>query len=83
MSFDCTKKLFEIGPSDGGTDRTKAVAVATGARQRKLDVLNFGHFEGQGIHNAAAAMEGILCAATSRDSYAAAVKTSSVTRDKS
>jgi thioredoxin reductase (NADPH) len=38
------------------------VVVATGARYRKLDIHNYGRFEGQGIHYAATAMEGNLCA---------------------
>ncbi|TDK31205.1 FAD-binding protein [Rhizobium deserti] len=63
VSLDCSKKPFEIGLSDGDTVRAKAVVVATGARYRKLDIPNYGRFEGQGIHYAATAMEGNLCAA--------------------
>lgn len=63
VSLDCSNKPFEIGLSDGSTVRAKAVVVATGARYRKLDVPNYGRFEGQGIHYAATAMEGNLCAA--------------------
>lgn len=39
----------------------RAVVIATGARYRKLDVPNFGRYEGQGIHYAATAMEQQLC----------------------
>jgi thioredoxin reductase (NADPH) len=38
------------------------VVVATGARYRKIDVPDYGRFEGQGIHYAATAMEAQLCA---------------------
>lgn len=62
VSLDCSKRPFEIGLSDGRTVRARAVVVATGARYRKLDVPNYGRFEGQGIHYAATAMEGNLCA---------------------
>lgn len=63
VSLDCSKKPFEIGLSDGSTIRAKAVVVATGARYRTLDLPNYDKFEGQGIHYAATAMEGNLCAA--------------------
>jgi thioredoxin reductase (NADPH) len=41
--------------------RACALIVATGARYRNLNVTNHEHFEGQGIHYAATAMEAQLC----------------------
>ena len=38
-----------------------AVVLATGARYRRLDLPRYAHFEGQGIHYAATAMEAQLC----------------------
>lgn len=63
VSLDCSARPFEIGLSDGGKVRAKAVVVATGARYRRLDVPDYSRFEGQGIHYAATAMEGNLCTA--------------------
>jgi thioredoxin reductase (NADPH) len=47
---------------DGTSVSARAVVVATGARYRKLDHLDYERFEGQGIHYAATAMEATLCA---------------------
>ena len=62
VSLDCSRRPFEIGLSDGDTVKARSVVVATGARYRKLDVPDYGLYEGRGIHYAATAMEGNLCA---------------------
>ena len=52
---------YRIALEDGESIAARAIVVATGARYRKLDVANYGEFEGQGIHYAATAMEAHLC----------------------
>jgi thioredoxin reductase (NADPH) len=61
-ALDCSGRPFRLTLDDGQVVRANAVVVATGARYRKLDVANYGKFEGQGIHYAATAMEAQLCA---------------------
>ena len=43
-------------------DRTQIRVVATGARYKRLSLPNLAQFEGQGVHYAATAIEGRLCA---------------------
>jgi thioredoxin reductase (NADPH) len=40
---------------------SRSVLIATGARYRKLDIVNYARFEGQGVQYAATAMEATLC----------------------
>jgi thioredoxin reductase (NADPH) len=47
--------------TDGTRLRTRCVLVASGVSYRKLDVPNFGDFEGAGIYYAATEMEAKLC----------------------
>ncbi|NID16976.1 FAD-dependent oxidoreductase [Luteibacter yeojuensis] len=60
--MDCAKHPYTLLLDDGTSVRARAVVVATGARYRKLDHLDYERFEGQGIHYAATAMEATLCA---------------------
>jgi thioredoxin reductase (NADPH) len=62
QGMDCTKHPYRLLLDDGSSVRARAVVVATGARYRKLDHLDYERFEGQGIHYAATAMEATLCA---------------------
>src|SRR5262249_3220382 len=52
-SLDCTNIPFKIRMERGGIVATRAVVVASGARYRRLDLLNLARFEGQGVHYAA------------------------------
>ncbi len=61
-SMDCSTYPYRLVLEDQKTLRARSVVVATGARYRKLDVLNYAKFEGQGIYYAATAMESQLCA---------------------
>jgi thioredoxin reductase (NADPH) len=60
--LDCSRRPYRIRLDDGQQVAASAVVVATGARYRKIDVPDYGRFEGQGIHYAATAMEAQLCA---------------------
>ena len=59
--IECGERPYRLRLDDGLVVRASAVVVATGARYRKLDLPNFGKYEGQGIHYAATAMEAQLC----------------------
>ncbi len=61
VSVDCSGFPYRVALNDGQTVSAKAIVVATGARYRKPDLLNYERFEGQGIHYAATAMEAQLC----------------------
>lgn len=61
-SIDCTMQPYRLRLDDGQVVTARVVVVATGARYRKLDVPGYARFEGEGIHYAATAMEGQLCA---------------------
>lgn len=61
-SMDCSTYPYRLVLEDQKTLRARSVVVATGARYRKLDALNYAKFEGQGIYYAATAMESQLCA---------------------
>jgi len=60
--MDCTAHPYRLLLDDGTSVKARAVVVATGARYRKLDHLDYERFEGQGIQYAATAMEAALCA---------------------
>ena len=62
QAMDCSRHPYRLLLDDGTSVRARAVIVATGARYRKLDHLDYERFEGQGIHYAATAMEATLCA---------------------
>ena len=60
--LDCDQRPFVLHLDDGTAVKARTVAIATGARYRKLDhVANFDRFEGNGIHYAATAIEAGLC----------------------
>ena len=60
--LDCDSRPYTLYLDDGSAVQARSVAIATGARYRKLDHLaNFGRFEGNGIHYAATAIEAGLC----------------------
>jgi thioredoxin reductase (NADPH) len=66
ISRDCVRVdqmdgVHVLTLAGGGTLRTRAVVIATGAAYRKLSVPNYEKFEGQGIQYAATAMEAVLC----------------------
>jgi thioredoxin reductase (NADPH) len=62
QGMDCAKHPYRLLLDDGSSVRARAVVVATGARYRKLDHMDYERYEGQGIHYAATAMEATLCA---------------------
>ncbi|MHC2020330.1 FAD-dependent oxidoreductase [Methylobacterium sp. CM6247] len=59
--LDCGGSPFRVILEDGTAVPARAVIAATGARYRRLDLPRYAHFEGQGIHYAATAMEAQLC----------------------
>ena len=61
IKLHCDDMPYRVELDDGHSVATRAVVVATGARYRQLDVPNYARFEGQGIHYAATAVEGLLC----------------------
>jgi thioredoxin reductase (NADPH) len=60
-ALDCSRTPYALTLSDGRVVIARTVVVATGARYRKLDVRDYGRFEGGGIQYAATAMEGQIC----------------------
>jgi thioredoxin reductase (NADPH) len=60
--IDCMDQPYHLRLDDGQVITTRVVIVASGARYRKLDVPGYARYEGEGIHYAATAMEGQLCA---------------------
>ncbi len=62
MTLDCSSHPYRLVLDDKTSLRARSIVIATGARYRKLDVLNYDKFEGQGIHYAATAMEAQICA---------------------
>jgi thioredoxin reductase (NADPH) len=60
--IECSAHPYKLQLDDGQQITACTVVVATGARYRRLDVADYARFEGQGIHYAATAMEGHLCA---------------------
>ena len=60
-ALDCSSSPFRLALDDGHSVQARAVVVATGARYRKLDLPDYGKYEGQGIQYAATAMEAQLC----------------------
>jgi thioredoxin reductase (NADPH) len=61
-SVDCAQHPYRLTLDDGSIARARAIVIATGARYRKLEHVDYERFEGQGIHYAATAMEATLCA---------------------
>lgn len=59
--LDCHGPGFRVLLEDGTAIPARAVVAATGARYRRLDLPRYAHFEGQGIHYAATAMEAQFC----------------------
>ncbi|MDQ7997736.1 MAG: FAD-dependent oxidoreductase [Luteibacter sp.] len=62
QGLDCSAHPFRLKLDNGTVVTAKSVVIATGARYRKLDHVDYERFEGQGIHYAATAMEATLCA---------------------
>jgi thioredoxin reductase (NADPH) len=60
----CDDRPYRIALEDGRSVRAGAIVVATGARYRRLDLPEYGRFEGQGIYYAATGMEAHLCEGT-------------------
>jgi thioredoxin reductase (NADPH) len=52
---------YRLALEGGKTIFAYAIVVATGARYRRLDVVNYRKFECQGVHYAATAMEAARC----------------------
>jgi thioredoxin reductase (NADPH) len=61
VAIDQIDGIHKLTLAGGGTVRSRAVVIATGAQYRKLSVENYERFEGQGIQYAATAMEATLC----------------------
>lgn len=61
-ALDCSTRPYGIVLEGGQRIAARSVIIASGARYRRLDVLHYAAFEGQGIHYAATAMEANLCA---------------------
>ena len=61
-SVDCSRHPYRLSLDDGSVAMARSIVIATGARYRKLEHVDYERFEGQGIHYAATAMEATLCA---------------------
>ncbi len=59
--MDCAGRPYRLHLDNGDTVAARSVVIATGARYRKLDQVDYTRFEGQGVHYAATAMEATLC----------------------
>ena len=57
--------FLDIALSDGGSLKSKAVIIATGARYRSLPISNWAEFEGAGIYYAATEIEARDCGTNS------------------
>jgi thioredoxin reductase (NADPH) len=55
------KSTYALSLEDGKPIKTRTVVIATGAHYQKLSVPSYEHFEYQGIHYAATAIEADLC----------------------
>ncbi|MGO6696327.1 FAD-dependent oxidoreductase [Rhizobium johnstonii] len=62
QKLDCYRRPFKVELEDGHAISARAVVIASGARYRRLDIPQLSHFEGQGVHYAATALEARLCA---------------------
>jgi thioredoxin reductase (NADPH) len=60
--LDCLAFPFQVLLEGGDVVTARTVVVATGARYKRLSLPNLAQFEGQGVHYAATAIEGRLCA---------------------
>ncbi|MFK8252970.1 FAD-dependent oxidoreductase [Ancylobacter terrae] len=62
VGLDCSRFPYRVLLGGGESIAARAIVVATGARYRRLDVADLEKFEGRGVHYAATALEGRLCA---------------------
>jgi thioredoxin reductase (NADPH) len=62
VNIDCSGFPYGVDLEDGNRVAARSVVIATGARYRRLNVPNLRQFEGLGVHYAATAVEGRLCA---------------------
>ncbi|MGN6481479.1 FAD-dependent oxidoreductase [Luteibacter sp.] len=61
-AIDCAGSAYVLELDGGERVQARTVVAASGARYRKLDAVDYERFEGSGVHYAATAMEGALCA---------------------
>jgi thioredoxin reductase (NADPH) len=59
--LDCGQNSLMLEFGDGGRTKASAVVIASGARYRRLDVLNLREFEGRGVWYWASPIEARLC----------------------
>jgi thioredoxin reductase (NADPH) len=59
--LDCGQNPLMLEFGDGGRTKASAVVIASGARYRRLDVLNLREFEGRGVWYWASPIEARLC----------------------
>jgi thioredoxin reductase (NADPH) len=52
---------YRLDVGDGETVRTRSVVIASGARYRRLDIVNLAQFEGTSVHYWASPIEARLC----------------------
>jgi thioredoxin reductase (NADPH) len=62
QSLHCESSPYCLELEGGERVQARAVVIATGARYRRLDIADYDAFEGRGIHYAATAVEGAICA---------------------
>lgn len=62
VGLDCSRFPYRVLLEGGESITARAIVIATGARYRRLDVPELEKFEGRGVHYAATALEGRLCA---------------------
>ena len=63
VGLDCAAHPFHLRMDNGATITARAVVIASGARYRRLGLVGYETYEGQGVHYAATAMEQKLCGA--------------------
>jgi thioredoxin reductase (NADPH) len=63
VQLGCDTRPFQLITADGGTVRSKAIVIATGAQYRKLPIENLARFEGVGIYYGASNIEAQMCEA--------------------
>ncbi|MEO6391692.1 MAG: FAD-dependent oxidoreductase, partial [Pyrinomonadaceae bacterium] len=61
QSLSCERKPFAVELGNGLRVGARAVIIATGAQYRRLEVENFSHFLGSGIHYGATFIEAEIC----------------------
>jgi thioredoxin reductase (NADPH) len=63
VKLHCDEHPYRVELADGGSVRTRAVVIATGAEYRKLELPNLAKYEGVGLYYGATYIEAQRCSA--------------------